>query len=307
MGRIIMNRRNRTSGILGLMMAALGALAPSIVLAQAPVAEVGRDPQIGESFRVPYRRTQTNHYLVRCRINGKGPFNFLVDTGAPALFIGTEAAKSAGLAADEKQFWTGVDRFQIEGGIDLRGIRARIEDPFQLEGMNALGLPGARIDGILGFTILARFRMAFDPTDDRLTWVRLDYEPKEPYVPENAAERQAPADVQAMNMLGPAMKLMSVFIGKQPEDVRVGQGVLGIELVEEGGEVRVSAVLAGTPAAEVGMKSGDVIATIGGAKVSTVAKAHEAMEKVRPGDVVEISVKRGGERVTNLMKAVDGF
>ena len=35
----------------------------------------------GRPFRVPYRLTDTNHYLVRVRINGKGPFNFLVDSG----------------------------------------------------------------------------------------------------------------------------------------------------------------------------------------------------------------------------------
>ena len=40
------------------------------------------DPQIGQSFQVPYRLTDTNHFLVRARINGKGPFNFLVDSGA---------------------------------------------------------------------------------------------------------------------------------------------------------------------------------------------------------------------------------
>ena len=37
--------------------------------------------QIGQSFQVPYRLTDTNHFLVRARVNGKGPFNFLVDSG----------------------------------------------------------------------------------------------------------------------------------------------------------------------------------------------------------------------------------
>ena len=61
-----------------------------------------RDPQIGQSFQVPYRLTDTNHFLVRVRINGKGPFNFLVDSGAPALFVATETAKKIGLKpADE--------------------------------------------------------------------------------------------------------------------------------------------------------------------------------------------------------------
>lgn len=293
----------RTRPLLLGLLAALSALAP--VPPQAPPP--GVDSQIGQAFRVPYKRTLTNHYLVRCRINGKGPFNFLVDTGAPALFIGTEAGRAVGLKPDEKAFWTPVDRFQIEGGIDLKGIKARVEDPFQLEGMNALGLPGAKIDGILGFTILARFRMEFDPTQDRMTWTRLDFEPKDPYVPSDPAERQAPADVQAMNMLGPAMKLMSLFVGKQPEDVRVAQGILGIEISERDGSLTVAAILPGTPAAGVGLMPGDVIVSIADAPVTTAAKAHEAVARLRPGEVVEVTVRRGEEPLTHLMKAVGGF
>jgi predicted aspartyl protease len=71
---------------------------------------------------VPYRLTQTNHYLVRVRINGKGPFNFLVDTGAPALYVGTEIAAKIGLEPSKTSFWTDVDRFDIEGGAVLRHV-----------------------------------------------------------------------------------------------------------------------------------------------------------------------------------------
>src|SRR5947209_2536504 len=33
-----------------------------------------------KTFRVPYRLTNTNHVLLRVKINGKGPYNFIVDT-----------------------------------------------------------------------------------------------------------------------------------------------------------------------------------------------------------------------------------
>ena len=145
----------------------------------------------GKSYQVPYRLTDTNHFLVRVRINGKGPFNFLVDTGAPALYVATETAKKIGLKPDDDDFWTPVDRLEFEGGAVLRDVKARVEDPFQLVGMNALGLPGASIDGILGFTILARFRLEIDPTQDRMTWTRLDFEPKEPLVPRRAKGEKA--------------------------------------------------------------------------------------------------------------------
>src|SRR5215831_9728379 len=124
---------NRTVAWLGLVLA-LSAFAPG------PFPD--KDPAIGQSYKVPYRLTLTNHYLVRVRINGKGPFNFLVDTGAPALYVGTEAAKTIGLAAPPKgQYWTPIERLDLEGGATLKNVKSRVEDPFQLEGMNALGLP----------------------------------------------------------------------------------------------------------------------------------------------------------------------
>src|SRR5271166_6684945 len=162
------------------------------------------DPQIGRSFQVPYRLTDTNHFLVRVRINGKGPFNFLVDSGAPALYVATETAAKAGLKPVKSEFWTVIDRLDLEGGARLLGIKARVEDPFQLVGMNALGLPGASIDGILGFTILARFRLEIDLTSDRMIWTRLSYQPRDPPVPKRrpGEKAAAPLGVQAMSTLG---------------------------------------------------------------------------------------------------------
>src|SRR6516164_10832099 len=68
-----------------------------------------------KSFQVPYRLTATQHVLVRAKINAKGPFNFIVDTGAPALFVSTAVGKKLGLTAD-KNGWATLDRFAFEGG-----------------------------------------------------------------------------------------------------------------------------------------------------------------------------------------------
>jgi serine protease Do len=145
---------------------------------------------VGKAYLVPYRLTNTNHFLVRVRVNGKGPFNFLVDTGAPALYVATETAKKIGLKPSEDDFWTDVDRLEFEGGAMLEGVKARVEDPFQLVGMNALGLPGASIDGILGFTMLARYRLELDPTKDRMVWTRLDYNPQRAPRPQATPRRE---------------------------------------------------------------------------------------------------------------------
>ncbi len=290
---------NRTFGRMGL---GLALVACSLAM------DAGRpDPEVGKSYRIPYRMTDTNHFLVRVRVDGKGPFNFLVDTGAPALFIGTEAARKIGLAADPDVFFTPIGKLEFEGGASLTGMKARIEDPFQMVGMNALGLPGASIDGILGFTALARFKIELDPTDDRMTWTRLDYEPREPFVPKAAAKAQPAAEMRAMNALGPIAKLAAALVGKQPEEVRDPQGFLGLALVEGDGRLRVSAVLADSPASGAGVQAGDAIVRINNREVATIKGAHEAIADLRPGDKVKLSILSDGQIEELTLTAGEGF
>jgi hypothetical protein len=282
---------------------ALAALAP------APAPKAGRDPDVGRSYRVPYRLTATNHFLVRVRVNGKGPFNFLVDTGAPAVVIAKETAKKAGLKPSDEAFWTPVERLEIEGGATLRGMQARVDDPYQLTGMNALGLPGASIDGLLGFSALARFKIELDPTRDRMTWTRLDYEPRDPFVARRKPGDKGSAGMQAMEALGPLTKFAAALIGKQPEDELVPRGFLGVELEREGASTRVARVLPDSPAEKAGVVAGDLLVRVNGREAGAPKEARAAFAAVRPGDAVELTVRRaGGEGEVSLrVNAGEGF
>jgi serine protease Do len=292
------------------------AVAMALALTAAAASEAmdgakarSRDPQVGQSFQVPYHLTETNHFLVRVRINGKGPFNFLVDSGAPALFVSTESAKKVGLNPGQDQFWTSIDRLDLEGGARLEHVKARVEDPFQLVGMNALGLPGASIDGILGFTILARFRLEIDPTRDRMTWTRLDYEPRDLPVPDHkpGMQKSAPPEVQAMSALGPLAKGLALLIGRQPEEERHLHGFLGLEWSEERSDGRsqlyVRRVLPGSAAAKAGLETGDLILQIKGRPVGGAKAARTALGAIEPGNRIPVSIRRNspsGPREVNL-------
>ena len=280
------------------------------------------DPQIGQFFQVPYRLTDTNHFLVRVRINGKGPFNFLVDSGAPALYVATETAAKVGLKPVKREFWTVVDRLDLEGGARLLGIKARVEDPFQLVGMSALGLPGASIDGILGFTILARFRLEIDPTRDSMTWTRLDHAPADPPVPRrgDGDGDRPPRELQFMNALGPLAKGLAFFMGKQPEEERYLRGFLGLEWAEAetrdapSGQltVRITRVVAGSPAAQAGIQAGDRLIRARGQAVTSLKTARAALSTIQAGDPVELTLGRGAEsqelrELTVTVTAGEGF
>ena len=90
-------------------------------------------------------RTMTQHIMVRAKINGKGPFNFIIDSGAPLVFVNTAVGKKLGLEVDPDTNAATLDRLEIEGGVVLKKLKVRVETPFQLEGMNGMGLAGAEL------------------------------------------------------------------------------------------------------------------------------------------------------------------
>src|SRR5438094_1951025 len=236
----------------------------SLAFVPSVLADDGKQAK-GEVFQVPYRLTATQHVLVRAKINGKGPYNFILDTGAPALFVSTAVGKKLGLSAD-KGGWATLDRFTLEGGATVTKAKARIEDPFQLEGMNGLGLAGAHLDGIIGYNILARFRIEFDFTQPKMGWTRLYYEPPPPKG--LGVQGGAPGGLDA---IGTLMKFMGTMLGRKATPGVVLRGFLGIELVEAGAKLEVKWVLAGSPAAAAGIKKGDQIVQFQGKEVASSA------------------------------------
>ena len=265
-------------------------------------------PQLGKQFQVPYQLTDTNHFLVRARINGKGPFNFLVDSGAPALFIATETAKKIGIKPNQSEFWTPIDRLDLEGGAYLIGIKARVDDPFQLVGMNALGLPGTSIDGILGFTILARFRLEIDLTRDRMVWTRLDHEPPDVVVPKPKVGEQggAPMGIQAMSALGPLAKGLAFLMGKQPAVDHQPRGFLGLEWSEKDNAGRkvvfIVAVLDGSPAARSGIRPGDQIVRLNDHDIGSLKDAQTALANIHTGEQIALIVDRGPSSPNRVLR-----
>lgn len=276
----------------------------------AKKAETKADPQIGQSFEVPYILTQTNHFVVRALINGKGPFHLVVDTGAPGLFLATEAAKKAGVTSHKEKFFSNLEELRLEGGPTLKNLNIRVEDPFQLVGMNSLGLPGVKLDGLMGFSVLARYRITLDPTHKRMFWTRLDFNPKETIDDIPVARKEdVPLELQAMNMLGPAMKVAAMFIGKQPETKRLPQGFAGFEMQSTAQEKKliVKKVLSESPAEKAGLMPGDAITMIDDKSVKTLDELARAIEKKSAGVKIKIQVDRKETAKTIEFELSEGF
>ncbi len=260
----------------------------------------GAEPAQARRFEVPYRLTTPKHILVRAKINGKGPFNFILDTGAPALFISTKVCDKLGIKPDKKG-WGALERFEIEGGVVVPKATGRIEDPFQLEGMNGLGLAGAELHGIIGYNILARYRMEIDFTRDKMTWTELNFMPAPP---KGLGGKGGQGGLEVM---GSVMKMLGSLLGAKANFDVVFRPFLGVTLVDEKDAPVVKAVLAAGPAGKSGLKPGDRVLKFQGRTVVSVEDVERFARKVSPGDSVRLTVQRDGQTMIITFKAGEGL
>ena len=265
------------------------ALALACGLLAAPLW--GADPKPAEASgraEIPYRLTDTKHVMVRVKINGKGPFNLILDTGAPAVFITKAVAKKAKVEIDEKG-WANFDSFVLEGGLTVGKARGRVEDLFQLDGMNGMGLAGVELHGVIGYNVLARYRIEYDFTADKLGFEPIANFDPPPLVPIGGSKDQG-----GLEMLGPLMKSLAGLLGVKPNFNTVPRGFVGIEVDDTDGIV-IKKVLPGGPADKAGLKPGDRIEQVREINIDGSRDLTRALAKAGVGTKVKVDVKRGDD------------
>jgi hypothetical protein len=265
-------------------------IALTAVLIAMPARANDGKPAAAKPILVPYRLSATNHVLVRAKINGKGPFNFIVDTGAPALFVMTKAAEKAGVEI-ATQGLSSIDRFEIEGGVVIENGKGRVEDLFQMEGINGMGLAGVELHGVIGYNVLARYRIEYDFTRDKLAWTPLDFQP-----PALSARGAKGGALAGLEMMGKLMKFAGAMLGVNANSAVAPRGFLGAELAAVGeAGVKVEKVLTGSPAEKAGLRAGDRVKSMADKRVQSVADAGAVLATMAEGARLSVTVERDGQ------------
>ena len=265
-------------------------LAPAIACADEPKKDAKPTP-------VPYRLTDTHHTLVRVKINGKGPFNFVIDTGCPVLLISEPVGKKLGL----DKGWATLDSLEMEGGLELKKVKARIETPFQIEGMNGMGLAGVELHGLMGYTVLAKYKMEFDYAKKQMIWTPLK---TEPLPPQPLGGKAATGGLDAMVSI---MRVLSFLAGIGPPPPPQLRGFFGFELTEKDKHVNVAKVLQKSPAADAGLKVGDRLLEVEGKEVAAVADVLRQAAKMTTGKMLRLTIERDKNKQEIKITAGDGF
>jgi hypothetical protein len=253
------------------------------------------------SYQVPYRLTNVMHIMVRAKINGKGPYNFILDTGAPVLVVSTSVGKKLGLAAGKSGSAT-LDRFEIEGGPVRKKMKCRVETPFQLEGMNGFGMAGMELHGMMGYTVLAHYRIELDFTRDVMTWTELDFTPPPP----KSLRAKDTGELAGLEFLGTLLKFVGFLSGKDQDSLQP-RGYWGVELVDSKSGVSVKRVLPDTPAARAGLLADDNIERVQDRRVRTMADLRRVIARILPGAEIRITLRRQQELREITLSAGEGL
>lgn len=274
-----------------LLLAGLVAISP-LALAAPPE----KDPPTKEPLKkddkpivIPFELLKSRHMALQVKINGKGPYRVIFDTGAPTNLVNNKVAKEAGLVGKEDKgglaFFGAapapktIKKLEI-GDLVLEGMPTMVMDhPTVAALAEALG----PVEGLIGFPFFARYKMTIDYEKKEITLIPNGYVPGD-------------------TIQGLMDKLMNGTRGQKPEPAVVAPAAMWGFTVDkaendEDAGVKVTAVLSKSAAATGGLKAGDRLLTLDSRWTDSVSDTFIAASAVKPGKAVTLVVKRDGKEV----------
>ncbi len=167
-------RSGKAHAILAVLLASLPVVsAPVRAVAESGAAAGPAMPveEEGPRYAVATRKDRAGRILAPVQINGRGPFRFILDTGANRSAISADTVAALGLAADHA---VPMDVHGVTGTATLPSVEiaSLLAGDFELGGRRLPVLPAAVFggaDGILGIDALQTARIEVDFRRDRVT------------------------------------------------------------------------------------------------------------------------------------------
>ena len=233
---------------------------------------------------VPFELLKSGHMAVQVKVNGKGPYWLIFDTGAPISLLNMRIAREAGLTKGVEQ--PAFSLFNALGEVKIKTLEVGTQKSEDVSAVvmdhptiQAIGSKlGKRIDGLVGFPFFAGFRMTLDYQAKTMTLVPSGFKP--------------PDVMQSM------MTLMLGGTGRRTLAPAAQWGVLASkEAGDEADGVDVRSVVPGSAADKAGLKRGDRLLTLDGRWTDSLADLYEAAAYVKAGNTVVVRVKRGDKEM----------
>jgi hypothetical protein len=254
-------------------------------------------PSATQPVKVPIEILKSKHIAVQVKVNGKGPFRLIFDTGAPAMLVSTRLAREAEvIPKNTKKSPFGIFGGRPEkmktmeiGDLKVENVPAMVMDHPLVEIMSSILGP---IDGIVGYPFWGRYRMTVDYQAKEMTFVPVNYKPEDIMQTLMNTMMLRMDGNNAPTILSPKAQ-WGFTAGKDSDD-------------EESG-VLVREVLKDSAVDKAGLKRDDRVLTLDGRWTDTVVDLFEAAGHVSPGATVPLKIKRDGKEMTLKVTPVSGL
>jgi len=252
--------------------------------------------------KVPFKLLPSRHMLIEVKINEKGPYKLIFDTGAPLNIVTSRLGKETGISKGgggglAGLLTGGLNQVEIAtmslGDVTAKKVAAVVMDHPTVKSISdAFAEEHGTIDGIVGFPFFARFATTVDYQKKELSLSPREYKPGNYIEDLTKSLTEAGENAGQAKVVGPA-GLWGFALKKAKSDDEPG--------------VAVSEVYEGTPAAKAGLKVGDRILTIDGRWADTLGDAHVAVSLVKPGRKADVTLTRDGKALTVSITPVVGY
>jgi hypothetical protein len=248
---------------------------------------------------VPFELLKSKHIAVQVKINGKGPYRVIFDTGAPTILLSNKLADEAKLVdknAPPPLFFGARGEVKIKtlelGDAKAEKLSAVVMDHPYLLAMSKVFGP---VEGIVGFPFFARYKMTIDYEAGKLTLV-----PNPSFTPpDTSMEGMQKAIMETVMSSSQGPKVISpagqwgLVVQKKDSDSDAG--------------VTIKEVMADSPASAAGLKVGDRMLTLDDRWTDTVLDAYLAASLAKAGTAVKVTLKRDGKEMEVTVKPAAGF
>jgi membrane-associated protease RseP (regulator of RpoE activity) len=239
---------------------------------------------------VPFELLSSKHIAVKVKINGKGPYRFIFDTGAPFMIVNFQTAKDSGmLAKNARPPWFAF--FNSMGPVAAKTLEvgsAKLENKtlavMDHPTVGVISEVVGPIAGLIGYPFFAAFRTTIDYQAKRLTLIPNGFDaPDSRDVFESLIVAMTEEPSAAPKVLAPAAQ-WGLVLHKDAHDDKPG--------------VLVREVRPGSAAAAAGLHKGDRLLTLDGRWTDSLADAYRAAGYLKPGVAVPATLRRDGREQT---------
>jgi len=268
--------------------------ATAILVLLAALPARADDLQGAKPVVVPFELLKTKHMTIDVKVNGKGPYRVIFDTGAPTALVNSKLAKEAGLPAGGGLFGARPGKVKTleVGDLKVENVPVITMDHPLLELMSKDKDIGP-LYGIVGFPFFARYKVTLDYKAKTMTFVPNGFDPPDVMAElQKTIEGMLSGKTPAPTVLAPAAQ-WGLVADKAKDDEEAG--------------VTLKEVLPGGAAAAAGLKAGDRLLTLDGRWTDSIADLYTAAGFVKPGTAVKVVVARGKKEMTFTVKPTAGL